>query len=78
MDEYVRGLHGINLSISPFGWFVLNHPLFFTAEGTKYMNLDSNPDKPETTNDKHQMTNKFQITTSKSAAGGSNANFLGF
>jgi hypothetical protein len=28
MDKIVRGLHGIDLSISPFGWFVLSHPLF--------------------------------------------------
>jgi hypothetical protein len=38
----------------------------------------SNPDKPEITNSKHQIANKFQITISKSAGGGSNANYLGF
>ena len=28
IDEYMRGLHGIDLSTSPFGWFVLSHPLY--------------------------------------------------
>ena len=28
--------------------------------------IKPNPDKPEITNYKHQMTNKFQITISKS------------
>jgi hypothetical protein len=35
-----------------------------------------NTDKPKITNNKHQITNKFQITISKSAAGESNANCL--
>jgi len=36
-----------------------------------------NPDKPEITNDKHQISNKFQITISKSQIR-SNANCLEF
>jgi hypothetical protein len=36
-----------------------------------------NPDKPEITNYKHQITNKFQITISKSQIR-SNTNCLGF
>jgi outer membrane phospholipase A len=36
-----------------------------------------NPEKPEITNYKHQITNKFQISISKSQLS-SNANCLGF
>jgi len=39
--------------------------------------LISNPDEPEITNYKHQITNKFQISISKSQIR-SNANCLGF
>jgi hypothetical protein len=35
-------------------------------------------DKPEITNYKHQITNKFQITICKPVGGGSNAVCLGF
>jgi hypothetical protein len=42
--EIMRGLHGVNLSISPFlGWFVLSHPLFFIAVYTKYIKILHNP-----------------------------------
>jgi hypothetical protein len=35
-------------------------------------------DKPELTNYKHQISNKFQVTISKSASGASNASGLAF
>jgi hypothetical protein len=48
-----------------------------SATGFFYkINQTPDPDKPEITNDKHQITNKFQFTISKPAGGGSSANCL--
>jgi len=33
------GLHGIDLSISPSGWFVLNHPLCYIPECMKLIKM---------------------------------------
>jgi hypothetical protein len=49
-----------------------------SATGFFYkINQTPDPDKPEITNDKHQITNKFQITISKSQIR-SKANCLDF
>ena len=44
----------------------ISHYNFFATKCTKIIHKRLSPDKPEITNYKHQITNKFQIIISKS------------
>jgi hypothetical protein len=52
-------------------------PIVNATDFSYTINQTPDPDKPEITNDKHQITNKFQISISKSQIR-SKANCLDF